>query len=71
MLFNSREVAVSRTILKNARTRILVADQSKFDCNATVRICSLSQLDYVILDGEPPEEFLEAARSYGTRVVTG
>ena len=69
--FDSREVAVSRTILKNARTSILVADQSKFERNAPVRICNLSELDYVILDGEPPEEFLEAARSYGTRVVTG
>ena len=69
--FDSREVAVSRTILKNARTRILVADQSKFERNAPVRICNLSELDYVILDREPPEGFLEVAKSCGTRVVTG
>ena len=58
-------------ILKNARTRILVADQSKFERNAPVRICNLSELDYVILDREPPEGFLEVAKSCGTRVVTG
>ena len=69
--FDSREVAVSRTILKNARTRILVADQSKFERNAPVRICNLSELDYVILDREPPGKFLEVAKSCGTRVVTG
>ena len=68
--FDSREVAVSRTILKNARTRILVADQSKFERSAPVRICNLSELDYVILDGEPPADFLSVAASCGARVVT-
>ena len=68
--FDSREVAVSRTILKNARTRILVADLSKFERSAPVRICNLSELDYVILDGEPPADFLSVAASCGARVVT-
>ena len=63
------KVAVSRTILKNARTRILVADHSKFERSAPVRICNLSELDYVILDGKPPVEFLSVAASCGVRVV--
>jgi len=68
--FDSREVAVARTILRNARTRILVADNSKFERNAPVRICDLSELDYVILNAAPPPEFGEAAARCETKVLT-
>ena len=67
--FDSREVAVARTILKNARTRILVADTSKFERSAPVRICTLSDLDYVILDAMPPLEFQEAADRDKTQIL--
>ncbi|CAI8449058.1 MAG: Glycerol-3-phosphate regulon repressor [SAR116 cluster bacterium MED-G04] len=67
--FDSREVAVARTILKNARTRILVADSSKFERSAPVRICTLGDLDYVILDRQPPLEFQEAAAREGTQIL--
>ena len=68
--FDGREVAVARTILKNARTRILVADLSKFERSAPVRICTLSDLDYVILDAMPPIEFQEAADREKTQILT-
>lgn len=68
--FDSREVAVARTILKNARTRILVADLAKFERSAPVRICDLSELDYVIFDQEPPKEFIASAKSAGVQVLT-
>ena len=68
--FDGREVAVARTILKNARTRILVADLSKFERSAPVRICTLSDLDYVILDAMPPLEFQEAADREKTQILT-
>lgn len=68
--FDGREVAVARTILRNARTRILVADRSKFDRNAPVRICDLGDLDYVVLDSVPPPEFIEQAKLSGTQVLT-
>ena len=48
--FDEREVAVARAILQNARTKILVADASKFERNAPVRICGVADLDYIITD---------------------
>lgn len=69
MDFDAREVAVARAILKNARTRILVADVSKFERSAPVRICDVSELDYVFTDKAPPGAFLEAAARGDTRVV--
>lgn len=67
--FDAREVAVARAILRNARVKILVADCSKFDRNASVRICSVSDLDYVITDRRPPDAFLSAAQSAGTKLI--
>ena len=67
--FDTREVAVARAILDNARQSILVADQSKFGIRAPNRICTVAQLDYVVLDAAPPPSFVAAAQSGGTEVI--
>ncbi|PRY26954.1 DeoR family transcriptional regulator [Aliiruegeria haliotis] len=67
--FDEREVAVARAILRNARQKILVVDRSKFDVDASVRICSLGELDVVVTDGPLPESFLQAAEAAQTRVI--
>lgn len=67
---DAREVSVARAILKNARTRVLLCDGSKFTRSAPVRICDLSDLDVVITDRPPPEEFIKAANAAGTRILS-
>jgi DeoR family glycerol-3-phosphate regulon repressor len=67
--FDDREVAVARAILKNARTKILVADHSKFARSAPHRICDLADLDVVITDQTPPETFTRAAEVGGTELI--
>ncbi|MEP2714974.1 DeoR/GlpR family DNA-binding transcription regulator [Pseudophaeobacter sp.] len=67
---DAREVAVARAILKNARSKILICDGSKFERSAPIRICDLSDLDIVVTDRPPPAEFLQAAQAAGTRVLT-
>jgi len=69
MDFDGREVAVARAILRNARTKILVADHSKFERTAPVRIASVADLDYVVMDKTPSDQFSEAARRGDTRVI--
>ena len=66
--FDAREVSVARAILKNARTRILVADSSKFEVNASVRICGIEDVDYFITDAAPPQEFAYAANAGQTKI---
>lgn len=66
---DGREVSVARAILKNARTRVLVCDHSKFDRSAPVRICDVSDLDVVITDAPVPDAFAEAAHAAGTRII--
>lgn len=66
---DAREVSVARAILKNARTKILLCDGSKFSRSAPVRICDLSDLDVVVTDHAPPTPFRKAARAAGTRIL--
>lgn len=68
--FDEREVAVARAILRNARTRLLVADGSKFERNAPVRICGVADLDYVLTDRRPPAAFIQAAAAGGTQLIS-
>ncbi|WP_157019005.1 DeoR/GlpR family DNA-binding transcription regulator [Mesorhizobium xinjiangense] len=48
--FDFREVKVAQAILANARHVILVADSTKFERTAPVRIAQLSQVDTFITD---------------------
>lgn len=68
--FDSREVSVARAILRNARTRILVCDSSKFSQSAPVRICDISELDYIVTDCTPPKAFQDRANLEDTKILT-
>ena len=67
--YDAREVSVARAILRNARTRILVADASKFSRTASVRICEIGEVDMFITDKAPPDEFRRAAEAGETQIV--
>lgn len=68
--YDTREVSVARAILKNARTKILVSDSTKFERTAPVRICDVADLDYVVTDRPPPPGFIEAATAGATEILT-
>ncbi|PCJ10592.1 MAG: DeoR family transcriptional regulator [Rhodobacteraceae bacterium] len=67
---DAREVSVARAILKNARTKVLICDGSKFQRSAPVRICAVSDLDVIITDQPVPDEFAQAAELAETRILT-
>ncbi len=68
--YDAREVSVARAILRNARTKILVCDSTKFQRTAPVRICSVADLDYVVTDNSSPPAFQEAARRGNAEILT-
>jgi DeoR family glycerol-3-phosphate regulon repressor len=51
--FDFREVKVAQAIIANARHVILVADSTKFDRTAPVRIAAMSQLGTFVTDHAP------------------
>ena len=53
--FEYHEVRVTQAIIENSRQVLLVADHSKFDRPAMVRLGSIGQVDALITDCQPPE----------------
>jgi DeoR family glycerol-3-phosphate regulon repressor len=66
--YDIREVRVAQAIIKNARSVILVADATKFQREAPMRIGNIGETDYFVTDEVPPTEFMEICRSQDVQV---
>ena len=55
--YDYREVKVAQTIISHAREVWLAADISKFNRPAMVEVATLSQIDRVFTDAQPPAPF--------------
>lgn len=67
--FDFREVKVAQAIIANARHVILVADSTKFERTAPVRIGHLSQVHTFITDVCPFEALRDMAASRGVQLI--
>ncbi len=56
--FDYHEVRVAQAIIENSRQVFLVADHTKFDRNAMVRLGSIDQIDDLFTDRYPPEHIV-------------
>ncbi|AXQ78939.1 DeoR/GlpR transcriptional regulator [Streptococcus chenjunshii] len=56
----AEDVVVKALALKRARTKVLIAEIDKWDCQAPHVLCRLTAFDYLICDREPPKELLES-----------
>jgi DeoR family transcriptional regulator, glycerol-3-phosphate regulon repressor len=68
--FDYREVRAAQAIIQNARTVILVADNTKFSRTAPVRIGHLREIDMFITDLPPSPAILEICQANDVRVET-
>ncbi len=57
--FDYNEVRVAKTIIANSRNVYLAADHSKFERNAMVCLCHLSEITALFTDQLPPADILE------------
>lgn len=67
--FDIQEVGVNRTIIRQSRRTCLVADHSKFQRTAPVRIASLSEFDTFYTDRAPSPALARACRDWRTKLV--
>lgn len=67
--FDAREVIVTRAIIENARSVILVADSMKFQRTAPVRVGNISSVSYFVTDQVPPAEFAECCARHQVEVI--
>lgn len=68
--YDIQEVGVSKAIINRSDKVFLVADISKFDRKAPVRIASLSDVDRVFTDGDLPPSCADFCRSVDTEVTS-
>jgi DeoR family glycerol-3-phosphate regulon repressor len=61
--YDDREVCVAKVIIKHARSVILVTDSMKVQRKASIRICNLSDVDYLVTDNSISEESLQMCES--------
>ncbi|WP_034607070.1 DeoR/GlpR family DNA-binding transcription regulator [Chitinimonas koreensis] len=66
--FDYKEVKVAQTIIEQSRQVWLVADHTKFDREAMVRLGHLGQIDCLFTDASPPAHLAAALREAGTQV---
>lgn len=67
--FDYREVKVSQAILSNARHIILVADTTKIDRKAHVRIGHISQIDTFVTDKLESQDIRDLCDASGVKIV--
>lgn len=66
--FDIREVRVAQAIIENARSVILVADATKFQRTAPMRIGKVSDIDYFVTDRPPSKRFMQVCVEHGVVV---
>ena len=67
--FDHEEVRVAKAIIANARSVTLVADASKFDRSAPMRIEHIAAVDHIVTDEMPPKEFVEQCQAHNTELI--
>ena len=68
--FHLHEAEFARAAIGQAQEAWVIADLSKFGREAPVRVCGLSQIDAVAVDGRPAAGFAERCREEGVRLLT-
>jgi DeoR family transcriptional regulator, glycerol-3-phosphate regulon repressor len=67
--YDFREVKVSQAIISQARQTILVADYTKFERTAPVRIAELSMVNVFVTDVAPPDEITAICQAHGVKLI--
>ena len=67
--YDFREVKVAQAIIANARHVILVADSTKFERTAPVRIGHLEQVDTFVTDHCPDDKIRDICRDFDVELI--
>ena len=60
--YDFREVCVTRAIIEHARSVILVTDSMKFQRNAPIKVCELSDIDFLVTDSNISAQSLDMCK---------
>ena len=63
------ESEVKRKALSKAKTRIMLADSSKYNSDLEFNFAGFEDIDYFVTDAEPAEDIAQAAREAGIKIL--
>lgn len=66
---NEPEAIVKQVMTKQAKTRVLLVDHSKFDVIVFARTLDFADIDYVITDAEPDRQWVELFRENDIQLI--
>jgi DeoR/GlpR family transcriptional regulator of sugar metabolism len=67
--FNIEEALVKKSMLAQAKERIVLADQTKFERVALTQVGALAQISRLVTDAAPPAELRRALDEAGVEVI--
>ena len=68
--FRLAEVGIAQAMLRAAKTKVVLADHTKFDRISCMNLCGLSDIDYILTDEQVTQDQLTQSRACGVRVLT-
>ena len=66
---NDMHASTKRTMLENCETRVLAVDSSKFNRIAFNVVGTLADIDVLVTDVKPSDEWLEKIRQHGVKCL--
>lgn len=69
MNFHLCEAEFSRALIRQAREVWVITDHSKFGRQGAVKVCDLQDVDVIVTDRNPPEEFVSHCRRANVRII--
>jgi len=70
MDYNTDEIPIKRTMIKNSRESIVLCDHTKFKNTAFMSICPLDSIDFVITGTEIDVEMIQKLTNSGINIKT-
>ncbi len=67
--YTADEASLKKTMLKHAKTKVLLMDSSKFNSIQMFRAAKLTDIDVVITDSVPPEEYTGYFEKHGISLI--
>ena len=70
LLNNSFEAtSISRIMLKNSQTKVLLVDSSKFEIIGSIKLCDLKDIDVLITDKDVPQEYVNICKDLNIQII--
>ena len=66
--YDFREVCVTKAIIEHARSVILVTDSMKFERKAPIKVCNLSDIDYLVTDNSISAQSLQMCETHDVQL---